>query len=222
MKKFLKIIFPFVICLLFSTAHSQVIKTFPQGIGSEIGLGYNQLRHHVHSNPPLNESYTFYREVLYLTPTVRMSYELYPQAWLPVRAFIGYDVSGGKSEKQPNGYEDKYTFRQIELGITVSYNYQNFEVGAGIKYNIHLKVLNEHYGSINDLPGAERTWQEEDVSDLFSKNSTDLGLRISYKISKFLIAGEAWFGISNLEDSDFDDYVDVVKNRFLFLAGYQL
>jgi len=222
MENFIKTIFPFILCIFFSTAFSQVLKTFPHGVGFEMGLGYNQLRHHVHPYPPFNDSFTYYREALYITPTFRISYELYPQIWLPIRTFVGYDVFGGKSEKQSNGYEDKYTFRQIELGITVSYNYKSFELGAGIKYNVHLKVVSEYYGSAVDPFEENRTWNEHDASDFFRENSTDLGLRFSYRIHKFLIASEAWFSISNLEISDFDEDVDVVKNRFLILAGYQL
>ena len=222
MNRSIKTPLPLIVAVLCSLASSQVIKTFPHGIGFEVGLGHNQMSHQVHANPPINDAYTHYRETLFITPTFRVSYELYPQNWLPIRTFIGYDVSGGKSDKQQNGYQDKYTFRQIELGITASYSYKNFAFGAGVKYNHHLKVINEAYGSVNEPANSERSWSENDVSELFLQNSTDIGLRIAYTVNHFLISTEAWFGISDLENQDISDYVDVRKNRYILLIGYQL
>jgi hypothetical protein len=203
-------------------ASSQVIKTFPQGIGFEAGFGYSQMRHQVHANPPINEASTHHRDAFFLTPTIRLSYEMYPTSFLPLRTFVGYDISGGKSQTEQNGYQDKYTFQQIELGITVSYSYQRFDFGAGIKYNLHLKVTNEAFGAINDPPGSERNWSETDVTDLFRDNSTDLGIRLDYNIDPVILSFEAWFGMTDLEADDFSELIDIDKKKYLLLIGYQL
>ena len=215
MKKFyISAIFIF---LFSSIGYPQIFKLFPEGIRFQLGIGYNQLTYLVHDMPPDIESYYHYREALNLTPTIRISYEIQPFNWLAINPFFGYDVAGGKSDKEADGYYDNYIFKQIDLGINLGWYLNNFTIGTGLKYNHHLEVIGEFYG-VKD----PSSYNKEDMSDLYTNNSLDVGFNISYRLNKFVFALEAWLGISNVEAPFLDEFVDVTKNRFILLLGYQL
>jgi hypothetical protein len=206
-----------------SSLFGQIFKPFPKGLGIEVGLGYNQLNWHVNPQPEFQlGSRDLQRNSFYLTPTFRLTYQIKPLMWLSIKPFIGYNVFGGGEKQQPNGYKDKFYFKSIETGFTISYNYNNIQFGTGIKYNRHLKVIQSSYGYYRWME-EPRTWSEQDVSDIwFKKYSFDFGIKISYSFYNIIISSEFWSSLTSLEKSDMNGLINVKKNRFIILVGYQL
>ena len=227
MKRFIYIIL-FILCYgIFSTNYAQLLKIFSEGKGSiEIGLGYNKFFGFEPNEIYGREKTSFSLNAFYLTPTIRLNYQMEPLKYLTLRPFIGYDVFGGleKSESSNEFVEANELvgplFYSIEIGIVTSYKFFDFQIGGGIKYNNHLKISHKVLDEFN----LTDTW--------FAKESVDLGLRLSYAIEDFTIASEFWFSITDLasfQNTEFDDYMnydnneyyDFNKNRFVLLIGYQ-
>ena len=152
--------FPFVACLLFLTsyAQSQIVSPFPEGLGLEIGGGYNQLKWHL--NPTL-----FYpngadadRQEFSLTPMIRLSYQLHPLENVQLQTFTGFGQFGGKSAEMPTGYKDEIWIDAIDAGLIVSYQIGSVQLGPGVKHNWHLRVLHRSYGNLDDFKEG-RSWK---------------------------------------------------------------
>ncbi len=214
----------FLLSFLISTCmcHSQSLDFLPQGLGMEIGLGYNQLKHQEIPSAPLYSSESFLRNSFKLTPTFRISWRKGIVYNFSLRPFVGYSILGGKSNPKSNGYEDEYLFKTLELGLFASYKLNNVSLSAGSKYNRFLDITGKFFGSSVDPAGTNREWKEEDVSSLFKKWSIDLGGRLSYTYSHFTFGAEAWFSLSELTNKDFENFVSVSSKRFQILIGYEL
>jgi hypothetical protein len=215
-----KMIFVFLIVII-SNSYSQSLGCFPKGLGIEIGLGYNQLKHQEIPIEPFFSSETYSRNKFKLTPTIRLSYDKEVIANFSLMPFIGYSIIGGKSDKKANGYEDEIKFNTLGIGLFASYNFHIVSVSIGSKYNRFLKITNRSFGNLYD-PISLREWKDNDMSDIFKKWSIDLGGRTSYTLSNFTFAIEAWFSITELSSKIAEDVVNVSSRRFQALVGYRL
>jgi hypothetical protein len=174
--------------------NSNNIKRFPSGIGISLGCGYNQLFWDTH-----NTNLTgIVREAFSLTPTIRLQYNAIINKHILFKPFIEYNIFGGKSATEPNGYLDKYWFYIIGGGANINYSYSHFEIGFGFKINRILKSIGYNYGGLTDSSSSTRSWDQIDWTDDFPKISTDIGPRIGYSLSHFTISMESWFGLSDL------------------------
>lgn len=209
------------VSLLFGTeaAQGQWFRTFPQGLGVEIGGGHNQLFWHV--NPTEFGPATNYpRKELSFTPTVRVSYELAPLADVELLPFVGYDQFGGKSSVQSTGYKDEYWIYAIDAGLVGTYRFGDFALGPGFLYNRHIKKTVRSFGGYYQT--TPRSWNEGDEEIFLKDFSYDVGARLSWRISHWSVAAEAWFGVSSLEKNQWDEMLNLRENHFRLLIGYRL
>ena len=216
-----KLFFVFLL-LLSNNSYSQGLDFLPRGLGIEIGLGYNQLKFQAIPTPPFFNSGSELRDAFKLTPTIRISWEKEIISNFALKPFISYSITGGKSNKKPNGYEDEYIFKTLDLGLFASYKFYSTSFSIGGKYNRFLGITGRFYGSFNDPADTKREWIEEDMSSLFNKWSFDLGGRISYNYYHYTIAIEGWYSVSDLINKNFENLTKVTSKRFQLLLGYQL
>jgi hypothetical protein len=172
------------------------IKRFPSGIGISLGLGYNQLFWDTHNTNDPDPSTI--REAFSLTPTIRLQYNARINRFTLFKPFIEYNIFGGKSATEPNGYLDKYWFYVIGGGANFNYTYSHCEFGLGFKFNYILKAIGYNYGGFTDSSSSTRSWDQTDWTDDFPKISIDIGPSIGYSLSHFTISTECWFGLSDL------------------------
>ena len=218
----MKKLFVVFLLLLFNYSYSQGLDFLPKGLGIEVGLGYNQLKFQAIPTAPFFNSESELRDAFKLTPTFRISWEKEIISNFALKTFISYSITGGKSDKKANGYEDEYIFKTLDLGLFASYKFYNTSFSIGGKYNRFLDVTGRFYGSSVDPANTNREWNEEDMSSFFNKGSFDLGGRISYNYYHFTIALEGWYSVSELINKDYENLTNVSSKRFQLLVGYQL
>jgi hypothetical protein len=182
----------------------------------EIGVGDNQLRWKFAGG-------TANRLAFSLKPTARLLYSLSLSDKIHLFPFIGYDEFGGKSEETPDGYKDELWFRALEFGVMGVYQTKRIELGGGFKTNHHLKVVGRYYGSLVQPPDEERSWREVTWTDDFPKTSYSVGIRAGGIYHSFRLAGEAWFGLTDIVgDSIFGDLgATGHENHYRLMFGYQ-
>jgi hypothetical protein len=188
------------------------------GFGVEVGGGHNQLfwQGNYFSYIPIDAD----RTNLSFTPTIRVNYQWYIMQNVSLIPFTGYNQFGGK-DKQPNGYQDQYWFDALECGALGMYSFNNYSVGVGIKANYHLKVTGRWLGTFAQGVSANDVWDEGDISNWFTKWSSDAGVRVSYKYAHFSISLESWFGITELQ-AGLISAATIRENQFRILIGYTL
>lgn len=214
------LIYVFLLALI-SISYSQNLDFLPKGLGLELGIGYNQMKNQEIPVEPFFSSESFTRNEFKITPTIRISLEKEVLTNFSLTPFISYSITGGKSEKMENGYEDEFLFRTLDFGLFAQYNFRFISFSIGSKYNRYLEITSKAYGSVVDPISAHREWNESDMSFAFKKWSYDLGGRTSYNISNFTIALEGWYSITELAAKDIEKYVAINSNRYQILVGYK-
>jgi hypothetical protein len=206
-----------IIALFFAMSCLVYSQSVLSGFGIEIGGGHNQLFCHV---PGLSDQIIEIdgnRTDLSFTPTIRINYKWDMTPTILGITFFGYDQFGGKG-KRVNGYEDQLWFNALECGGIGMYSISSFAFGVGLKVNYHLKVTDRWIGSIYRPLSANDSWNELDVTSLFSRLSFDAGARASYNYQHFSISLESWFGIlSSVYSSS-----GITENNYRILLGYTL
>jgi hypothetical protein len=193
------------------------------GLGVEVGGGHNQLFWSAPTQyfpPTVNTTIKSDRTDLSFTPTVRVNYRWEVAPAVEVIPFIGYNQFGGK-QKQANGYQDQFWFSALEGGTFAMYTVDDFSFGAGIEANYHLKVTGRWLGSYFQTTSANESWEEDNVSDWFTKWSGDAGARVSYQYVHFSLSLEGWFGVTKLQAGMFSP-ATIEENHFRILLGYNL
>lgn len=106
MKKYL------IIILLLSALpyYGQTEKTFPSGLGLEVGIGSNELLWGLRDDEGD-------RAVFQLSLSSRLYYKIPLSQSLNLKPFIGYIRFGGTSEEQDNGYKDEYYLMPLNLEV---------------------------------------------------------------------------------------------------------
>ena len=202
------------------TVSAQVVDPFPKGIGIELGGGHNELIWHSIYDPQRAPDYS--HNSFFLTPTVRVSYTLHVVDRTDVLPFFGYTRFGGKQSPKPNGYHDEFWFDALEMGLITTYSVEFFHFGLGGEANRHLKATSRWFGDALAPSNEEGEWNETEVTDWFRDWSFDLGLRMGWGISNVTLAAEAWFGVTQLENSNLDQFINIRQNHYRMLLGYKL
>jgi|WetSurMetagenome_2_1015567.scaffolds.fasta_scaffold415389_1 hypothetical protein len=203
-----------------SDAIAQLFPPFPQGLGFEIGTGHNQLLFHVYPDLGLYPESDYSREEFRPTPTLRIRYELSPLTAVQVLTFVGYNQFGGRSKTKSTGYKDEYWVHALEMGVVLAYSVGDLRAGVGVKYNRHFNVTTRYYGTLYQT--TPRTWESREDQFFLKRNSADIGPRISWVFSHWSVSGEAWFGVTNLQRAELDQFVRIRENHYRLLVGYTL
>ena len=214
-----------VIAILLTTcshAPGQIVRPFPEGLGLEIGGGHSDATWKLLQPPPDGSGNEVARAKLSFMPTVRFSYALHPFEDAQILPFVEYNRFGGRLTTLSNGYQDKTWFDALGFGVMTMYSFSELSVGTGIKINDHLKVTEKSLGAIN-IPSVEgESWDERDISKFYRRTSWDLGFRAAWNLDHWSFGAEGWFGLTQLESSELDPFVDVHQRHFRFPFGYRL
>ena len=210
-----------IITSIFMVSCSLYSQSNLSGFGLELGGGHNQLFTQGSYNPDnYIDNLNANRMNLSFTPTIRLNYKSYIEPVVLLIPFVGYNQFGGK-DKLSNGYQDQYWFDAIESGVIGMYLINNLAFGIGIKANYNIKVTGRWLGSTYRPVSANASWDEADVTDLFTRFSCDAGVRVSYYYQHFSINIESWFGVTELQSS-FSFFSRVRQNNYRILLGYTL
>ena len=186
------IILPFCILQLSTVVKSQE-PDFKKRISIEAGLGYNTLSWETTSS---NENLEFNRNQFVVFPSVKIKYSipLYnikTNSFFGIAPFVGYNMFGGKSGKEPNGYEDVIHLQALEVGILPTFFINDkFRFYGGLKGQYIFSAKQKSYGSILDPAGTGRTWKSSDVNGLFKDFSLSTGVGFNYILKRFSIGIE--------------------------------
>ncbi|MEO1021047.1 MAG: hypothetical protein AAFW89_00770 [Bacteroidota bacterium] len=187
----------------------QPVQNIISGLSLEIGGGYNQL---FWTYEDLQSSNEANRTQFNVRPAFKAGYQFSFARSFGVYTFVGYNQIGGKSEVQNifpvwelSTYEDEYRIETIEFGLMPSFSRNKLRISAGGKYNRHINYTHifNHQNRPDGFNGENRN---TDVDFFFADQSVDLGIRLEYAIyNTWMIASEAWFGITELSDPDLED-----------------
>jgi len=217
MKKIL--ILTFCILQLSTVVKSQEINSV-NNLSLEFGLGYNTLGLNVKSLQQNND-----RNKFILFPSLKLKYSIpltkfHQNSFFEITPFVGYNMFGGKSKKESNGYKDIISLQSFEIGILPTYSLNNkLRFYGGIKGQYIFSAKQKSYGSILDPIETERKWQTSDMNELFKNISFNPGAGFNYNISRFFVGIESWFGIGNLSDSE---GIRIYENNYRIIIGYRI
>ena len=202
-------------------AKSQEINA-KKNIDIELGLGYNTIGWEGKS---LNENKKLNRNQFSIFPSFKLKYaiqlsEFKNNSIFELTPFVGYNMFGGKSKTELNGYKDIIRLQSFEIGALPTYSLRNkLNLYGGVKGQYIFSAKNKYYGSAVDPIETEREWGTEDLDKLFKTISFSVGAGFNYKINRFSVGIETWFGISNL--TEIED-LKIHENNYRLLIGYRI
>jgi hypothetical protein len=127
---------------------------------------------------------------------------------------------GGKSKEETNGYKDMIRLQSFEIGILPNYTLNNrLNIYGGLKGQYIFSAKNKSYGSFADPIEVGREWETNDISGLIEDISFNVGAGFNYKINRFLLGIETWFGISNLSKIE---GLKIYENNYRLIIGYKI
>ena len=208
------------ITLLFPLVSKSQETNLVNNISLELGLGYNTINWEAES---LNKNTKYNRNQPNILPSFKLKYsipiyKINDNSTFAITPFTGYNMFGGKSEKEPNGYKDMFYLQALEIGILPTYSLSgNYMFYGGFKGQYIFSAKSKAYGSINDPIETERKWKTSDCKGLFKNRSFSVGAGFNYMIKRLSIGIETWFGITNLSELE-----SVYENNYRLLLAYRI
>jgi hypothetical protein len=188
----------------------------------EFGLGYNTLGWDVKS---LQGNINNDRNQFLLFPSFKLKYSI-PltnfdnNSIFEVTPFVGYNMFGGKSKKESNGYKDIIFLQSLEIGALPTFSLNNkLSLYGGLKGQYIFSAKQKSYGTVLSPIETEREWETSDANELFKDISFNLGAGFNYKLDRFSLGLESWFGITNL--SDYEE-IRTYENNYRLIIGYRI
>ena len=217
--------------------------------GIEVGVGYNTATwKYTNLGPPGMAHYddTQHKIKFWVQPSARIFYSITLHNFsdslrkkLKMPVFIGYYTFGGA--EKGNGFstddvppsivspEKVITFfRSIETGINPCFEKNKIQIGLLLSAQYIFSARSRaYYDPWNNgaLIQDGVKMEERDISNDYKNFAMNTGIKFKYKIIKgFSIAGEAWFGITNLyAHANYGDEgkLKVTENNYRILLGYE-
>ena len=210
-------------CILqFSIAAKSQETNSKNNISVELGLGYNTINWEASS---LNDDIKLNRNQFAILPSFKLKYfippsELKNNLTFGITPFVGYNMFGGKSKEETNGYKDMIRLQSFEIGVLPTYTlYNSLNIYGGLKGQYIFSAKNKSYGSFADPIEVEREWETNDISGLIKDISFNVGAGFNYKVNRFLLGLETWFGISNLSKKE---GLKIYENNYILIIGYRI
>ncbi|HLG39165.1 MAG TPA: hypothetical protein VI461_05825 [Chitinophagaceae bacterium] len=198
-----------------SQSFAQEEKKSSIGFGIEEGAGYNTMHSTLVGD----------RDLFWIQPTVRIFYsfklkDISETTRLKMPVFIGYYTFGGVYNvitliPEDSLKRENLIFRSMEIGINPCLEIKNFQVGVLFKAQFIFSAIEKLY-----YEGFRKTMVENDVSKSYKNYSGNGGLKLRYKIKKFSLGTEAWFGLINLY-SNTSVGAKLTENNYRLLLGYE-
>ncbi len=216
-----------------------------KGFGFDIGVGYNTYIESGYLNLPEGSysisrlgdtvmipsfSYTSTSDAFSFSPLIRVHY-LIPikktknnKKKYEIPVFLGYYSFGGAQSDYPS-FQDSpkirktLSFHSAEFGINPSVLLDNCYIGALIKaqyiFSVKDKVTSKDYEPFI-----------HDVSEDYKNFAMNIGLNIKYRICKFSVGVETWFGLTNLyTETNYGPFKNWVRsiheNNYRLIIGYE-
>jgi len=211
----------FCVLQLSITAKSQETKS-KNNLDLELGLGYNTLNW---EGTSLNENVSLNRNQFTLFPSFKLKYsiklsELKNNSIFELTPFVGYNMFGGKSKTESNGYKDIIRLQSFEIGVLPTFSIDNkLNLYGGVKGQYIFSAKNKSYGSIVSPIDTDRKWETNDINELIKGISFNIGAGFNYKINSFSLGVETWFGITNLSDTE---NLKIYENNYRLTIGYRI
>ena len=211
----------FCILQLSITAKSQETKS-KNNLDLELGLGYNTLNWEATS---LNENVSLNRNQFTVFPSFKLKYsiklsELKNNSMFELTPFVGYNMFGGKSKTESNGYKDIIRLQSFEIGVLPTFSLDNkLNLYGGVTGQYIFSAKNKSYGSIVSPIDTDRKWETNDINELIKDISFNIGAGFNYKINSFSLGIETWFGITNLSDTE---NLKIYENNYRLTIGYRI
>jgi len=211
----------FCILQLSISAKSQETKS-KNNLDLELGLGYNTLNW---EGTSLNENVSLNRNQFTVFPSFKFKYsiklsELKNNSIFELTPFVGYNMFGGKSKTESNGYKDIIRLQSFEIGVLPTFSLDNkLNLYGGVKGQYIFSAKNKSYGSIVSPIDTDRKWETNDINELIKDISFNIGAGFNYKINSFSLGVETWFGITNLSDTE---NLKIYENNYRLTIGYRI
>lgn len=188
------------------------------GIGIEEGVGYNTCF----------SSLVGPRTAFWIQPCARVYYslqlrELSSGKKIKLPIFLGYYTFGGARTNLIYFPEDPQSkeillFRSIEAGVNPCLDFKKLQVGLLFKGEYIFSVLDGTYG--DPIWRNGHSMEEDNVTKNGYKNyGMNVGAKLKYKIKKFSVGAEAWWGVTNLYDHM--DGTKLTENNYRLMLGYE-
>ena len=211
------------LCLLqlLTIVKSQEINS-SNNLSFEFGLGYNTLGWDVKSLQGNNNND---RNQFVLFPSFKLKYSIPLTSFdnnsiFEVTPFVGYNMFGGKSKKESNGYKDIIFLHSFEIGVLPTFSLNNkLSLYGGLKGQYIFSAKLKSYGTVLSPIETEREWETNDVNEIFKDISFNVGAGFNYNISRFFFGIETWFGITDLNDSE---EIKIYENNYRLIIGYKI
>lgn len=216
-----KIILFFCIFQLSTIAKSQDTNS-RKNISLELGMGYNTA---IWKGTTPYEITSLNRNQFTILPSFKLKYtiplfKIKPNSTFEATLFVGYNMFGGKSKKESNGYKDIILLQSLEIGVLPTYLLNNkLNLYGGLKGQYIFSTKQKSYGTLLSSIDTEREWETSDMNGSLKKISFNLGAGFNYKINRFFFGIETWFGITNL--SKFE-VVKIYENNYRLIIGYRI
>lgn len=222
-----KILLLFFCTLQFAIIGKSQVTNSENNISLELGLGYNTIN--MEAIPLSGEKIKNNRNQFSILPSFKVKYslplfEINNNSTFELTPFVGYNMFGGKSKKESNGYKDKFRLQALEIGFLPTYSVNEyFKFYAGFKSQYILSSKLKYYGAIADSDGTERTWKTNNQNDLIKDIAFSLGVGFNYMIERFSIGIETWQGITNLSALENNNVnLKIHENNYRLIVGYRI
>lgn len=94
---------------------------------------------------------------------------------LVLKPFIGFSQFGGKQQELSNHFTDEVILSAWEFGFLPTYQIDNFQIGLGVKFNKHAKMVIRSKGTVLGTNNSNEKWEELNPDFLLKKLFLRLG-----------------------------------------------
>ncbi len=214
MKKQLLLALFFVFILSFQIKAQETHRKV-EGIGIEVGVGYNFMKLHLELTD-LDSTATLNN--LWMQPSTRIHYDMMlkqigKKNSLKLKTFLGYYTFGGKTLADAKGNRLILAFGSIEAGAGLTFDFLNrFQLTPLIKAQYIISGKQRHL--LKDQSGVPTEDIRTDVQNL----SANAGLQFRFKYRHFTLGAEAWIGLNDFYKKD---GYSAKENNYRVLIGYE-
>lgn len=208
--------------LLFSVVGKSQELNSSNKMSIEVGFGYSTLSWKVES---LAGNLQNDRNQFWVLPSFKMKFfipltAIDQPSVFQIAPFAGYNMSGGKSKTELNGYKDFFRFQSLEIGALPTFSLKDkLQFYGGVKGQYIFSAKNKAFGSALSQGNDGREWSTNDVDKFIKDFSFSIGAGMNYSINRFFLGIETWLGVTDL--SEFQS-MSIYENNYRLIFGYKI
>ena len=187
----------------------------------EVGFGYSTLSWEVES---LDGNLQNDRNQFWVLPSFKLKYFIPLTAVdkpsvFKIAPFAGYNMSGGKSKTELNGYKVFFRFQSLEIGALPTFSLKDkLQIYGGVKGQYIFSAKSKAFGSALSQGNDGREWSTNDVDKFIKDFSFSVGAGMNYSINRLFLGIETWLGVTDL--SEFQS-MSIYENNYRLIFGYR-